>query len=147
MFQDRLPTFLQELCHCLRKTSVISEEANEPNHVLLNEYTRGQGIAPHKDGPLYEPMVAILSLGSPARLDFWASREEAMKPVEENTPSVSVLCEHRSLLVFCGEAYNDYWHGILPSKREEENETYRRTSYTLRRVRKVLDPEKNDFYS
>ena len=28
---------------------------------------------PHKDGPLYEPLVAILSLDGPAMLCFWDS--------------------------------------------------------------------------
>lgn len=41
-----------------------------PNHILLNEYRDGQGIGPHKDGPLYHPMVAVLSLGSPADIHF-----------------------------------------------------------------------------
>ncbi|CAN0496491.1 unnamed protein product, partial [Discosporangium mesarthrocarpum] len=44
-----------------------------PNHVLLNEYSGGQGISPHKDGPLYDGRVAILSLGRPARLVLWGS--------------------------------------------------------------------------
>lgn len=32
---------------------------------------------PHKDGPLYEGRVAILSLGKEASLDFWGSLEDA----------------------------------------------------------------------
>jgi alkylated DNA repair protein alkB family protein 6 len=40
------------------------------NHILVNEYLPGQGIMPHQDGPLYHPVVAILSLGSPALMHF-----------------------------------------------------------------------------
>ncbi|GAQ90220.1 oxidoreductase [Klebsormidium nitens] len=40
------------------------------NHVLINEYLPGQGIMPHQDGPMYYPVVAILSLGSPAVMRF-----------------------------------------------------------------------------
>jgi alkylated DNA repair protein alkB homolog 6 len=34
-----------------------------PNSVALNEYRSGEGIAPHADGPIYAPLVAIVSLG------------------------------------------------------------------------------------
>ncbi|KAL6009624.1 hypothetical protein ACLOJK_000052 [Asimina triloba] len=40
------------------------------NHVLINEYLPDQGIMPHQDGPAYFPVVAILSLGSPAVMNF-----------------------------------------------------------------------------
>eukprot|EP00271_Cylindrocystis_brebissonii_P013399 TRINITY_DN33198_c0_g1_i1.p1 TRINITY_DN33198_c0_g1~~TRINITY_DN33198_c0_g1_i1.p1 ORF type:complete len:583 (+),score=62.03 TRINITY_DN33198_c0_g1_i1:143-1750(+) len=40
------------------------------NHVLVNEYGPGQGIMAHQDGPVYFPVVAILSLGAPATMDF-----------------------------------------------------------------------------
>lgn len=43
----------------------------QPNHVLINEYHPDQGIMPHCDGPLYDPLVAILSLGSSVVFDFW----------------------------------------------------------------------------
>jgi len=42
------------------------------NHVLLNEYQFGQGIASHKDGPLYHNVVAVLNLGSSAVIDFFS---------------------------------------------------------------------------
>lgn len=32
---------------------------------------------PHKDGPLYDPRVAILSLGEKATLEFWKTFEDA----------------------------------------------------------------------
>jgi len=48
-----------------------------PNHILLNSYEEGQGIAPHKDGPLYENKVAIISLGSADDLHFWRSNKAA----------------------------------------------------------------------
>lgn len=43
------------------------------NHVLVNEYLPGQGIMPHQDGPAYFPVVAIISLGSPAVMRFFSS--------------------------------------------------------------------------
>lgn len=51
----------------------------EPNHVLINEYRRGQGIMPHEDGGAYAPVVATVSLGAPICLEISrkpASRED-----------------------------------------------------------------------
>ncbi|CAN0328814.1 unnamed protein product, partial [Phaeothamnion confervicola] len=118
-----LPPHLAALISSLVLNSLLPRPSfplqAEPNHCLLNEYSSGQGIAPHKDGPLYYPRVAILSLGSPAELRFWAMNPTngIMDGAEAvATPaSRSMLCEHRSLVVFEGEAYHDYWHGILPS--------------------------------
>lgn len=45
---------------------------------LTNDVTNNNNnTGPHKDGPLYEGRVAILSLGKEARLDFWGSLEDA----------------------------------------------------------------------
>jgi hypothetical protein len=38
--------------------------------LTLAEYTRGQGIMPHQDGPLYAPYVVTLSLGSDSVMKF-----------------------------------------------------------------------------
>lgn len=93
---------------------------------------------PHKDGPLYEGRVAILSLGKEAFLDFWRSLEDAKADCSDAetgiavAPSVaaagfgrsstnksssrravaSVKCQDCSLVVFEGQAYYDVWHGI-----------------------------------
>ncbi|CAN0385816.1 unnamed protein product, partial [Ectocarpus sp. 13 AM-2016] len=64
------------VCDALVEAGVFPE-SSPPNHVLLNEYSDGQGIGPHKDGSLYEGRVAILSLGKEAFLDFWGSLEDA----------------------------------------------------------------------
>lgn len=75
------------------------------------------------DGPLYEPTAAIVSLGSPALLDFFA-RDDLADSRQCDTEAMtvsggirvrrvaSVALEHRSLLVFRGSAYRDLWHGI-----------------------------------
>eukprot|EP00752_Nemacystus_decipiens_P001554 g1521.t1 len=76
MVQEELPPFLREVCDALVEAGVFPENS-PPNHVLLNEYSSGQGIGPHKDGPLYEGRVAILSLGTEASLDFWGCLEDA----------------------------------------------------------------------
>jgi len=105
------------------------------NHVLINEYLPGQGIMPHQDGPAYFPVVAILSLGSPAVMTFTphpklitlqhngnnekyqtksdGSQENVRH--QDNHMSLSTVLLPRSLLVFKDSAYEDYLHGIEES--------------------------------
>lgn len=102
------------------------------NHVLINEYLPGQGIMPHQDGPAYFPVVAILSLGSPAVMTFTphpklitlqhngnneifqtkfdGSQEDIGH--KDNYMSRSAVLLPRSLLIFRDSAYEDYLHGI-----------------------------------
>lgn len=111
---EPLPQFCAELCAALVRAGVFLPEA-PPNHVLVNEYRVGQGLMPHQDGPLYRPLVAIVSLGGPAMLDFWESAEHAARGRAEGgaaLPSAAFLCEPRSLLVFHGDAYGSFLHGI-----------------------------------
>ncbi|CAN4123848.1 unnamed protein product [Withania somnifera] len=125
----------------------ITERINEKsglfpssiNHVLINEYLPNQGIMPHQDGPAYYPVVAILSLGSPAVIDFSphpnlssrvgthgnsvddkiSGQETAvMNSCEQldNFHPFSILLMPRSLLIFKDMAYSDYLHGIEDSE-------------------------------
>uniref|UniRef100_A0A8R1EQ77 Fe2OG dioxygenase domain-containing protein n=1 Tax=Caenorhabditis japonica TaxID=281687 RepID=A0A8R1EQ77_CAEJA len=41
------------------------------NHVLVNEYTAGQGIMPHTDGPAFHRIVTTLTIGSHCLLDMY----------------------------------------------------------------------------
>lgn len=59
---------------------------------------------PHKDGPLYVPRVAILSLGGNCQLEF-------RKQISEQ-PSFSLYLRRRSLLIFTEQLYTEYFHGI-----------------------------------
>ena len=45
--------------------------------VLIDHFQlSGQGILPHEDGPLYQPTVTTISLGSHALLDFYNKQSE-----------------------------------------------------------------------
>ena len=114
MFPEDRPAFIESVLAQLERFGCfagIGEHACSPNHVLMNEYDPrcGGAIAPHKDGSLYEPNVAILSLQSPCLFEFLAAaaQEEGNKQVVQ-----SILVMPRSLLVFRGVAYRQYWHGI-----------------------------------
>jgi alkylated DNA repair dioxygenase AlkB len=79
------------------------------DHVLVNEYLPGQGIAPHRDYAPFGRVVASLSLLSPCVMDFRhapTGRRERL------------LLEPRSLQVMAEEALYHWEHGIAPRKRD-----------------------------
>lgn len=82
-----------------------------PNQCLLNQYFSGKGISPHRDGELYRPCAAVISLLSPALLRFYRRLETS-----EMVSAGSVFLEPRSLLVFRDAAYTDLYHGIEDSE-------------------------------
>lgn len=71
----------------------------------------GQGIGPHKDGPLYHNVAAVLSLGGSAVIDFFHEKNE------ENRESL--FLEGRSLLVFIGDAYDSVFHEIKDTTQDK----------------------------
>lgn len=77
------------LSTCLAYVSGVFPASLPPNHILLNEYRDGQGISPHKDGPLYHPLVAVLSLGDSATIHFSARPDGARAT---HTYMSSVVC-------------------------------------------------------
>jgi alkylated DNA repair protein alkB family protein 6 len=128
MVEEDVPVFVQQIFSSLVESGIFSAD-EPPNHVLINSYRSGQGIAPHQDGPLYKPLVAILSLDGPALLQFWPPRRDqdgvALAPdlnatsAERTQPSTSILCQPNSLLVFSGDAYETHWHGIEACESDE----------------------------
>ena len=82
-----------------------------PNSVAVNEYDASQGIAPHADGPIYAPRVAIVSLGSPALFYFYSRQPELRSALEwdpdtdtprhapDGPPLQSLLLQPNSLLL------------------------------------------------
>ncbi|XP_062076301.1 alkylated DNA repair protein ALKBH6 homolog isoform X2 [Humulus lupulus] len=125
LLSQQLPPWLMKI------TQKICEESGlfpaPINHVLINEYLPNQGIMPHQDGPAYFPVVAILSLGSPAVMDFTPhsrlmekSHEDDDQRLDDHQP-FSVLLMPRSLLIFKDSAYSDYLHGIKDSKIQSFN--------------------------
>mmetsp|Transcript_25890 Transcript_25890/g.83648 ORF Transcript_25890/g.83648 Transcript_25890/m.83648 type:complete len:321 (+) Transcript_25890:85-1047(+) len=104
MVQEPMPGWVASVLEELVAAGVFPADA-PPNHVLLNEYEPGQGIAPHRDGPLYAPTVAILSLGSACAFDF-------VRNDTERGLLASLLLPPRGLLVFTGAAYHQHLHTV-----------------------------------
>jgi alkylated DNA repair protein alkB family protein 6 len=113
MLQEPIPTWLKEpVFKKLQSIGVNFGDSPsipaEPNHILVNEYLPGQGIMPHQDGPLYNPIVATVTLNSHSILNFYPHGVEKAT----NEPEFSVLLEPRSLFVQTGQLYKTYLHGI-----------------------------------
>jgi alkylated DNA repair protein alkB family protein 6 len=96
-----------------------------PNHVLINEYLPEQFIMPHKDGPLYYPFVAILSLDADSvfKFSYPVDYEGAIEFPEIDLP-------RRSLLLFSENAYSELLHFSI------NHSTRTRYSITMRFVMK-----------
>ena len=98
------------------ESHIFSEAPHQaPNHVLVNEYTPGQGIFPHEDGSAYHPVVATVSLGSHVVLDVYAKKPNESGEREENC-RWRILQEPRSLLITTGSLYQDHLHGIVETE-------------------------------
>lgn len=106
MFEEKLPTWLSGQNLGLNDLHTFPGNRSI-NHVLINEYEVNQGINSHKDGPVYFPMVFILSLESTVMLNFTLCEKD--EDYVEQCPymrSFSVIAEPRSLLVFTEDIYH-----------------------------------------
>jgi alkylated DNA repair protein alkB family protein 6 len=98
----------------------------QPNHVLINEYRRGEGIMPHEDGTAYAPVVATVSLGGSVCLEITAKatsvEETDTNDATKTTYNVPtrILQEPRSLLITTGDAYRDLMHGVPAVEVDED---------------------------
>lgn len=97
-----------------------------PNYVRVQEYEAGGGIAPHCDGPVYVPHMAILSAQSPAVMSFFPPEQAPKQDIVQHfndsfrfpmasgvRPVMSLILEPRSLLIIEDEAFRRYPRGIL----------------------------------
>lgn len=166
MFREPLPPFAASLARSLTEAGMFEPNA-EPDQFLINEYFEGQGIDAHRDGPLYQPKAAIVSLGSAALLNFYgpsclapgdvANRNEGdlVRDGQILRRVASVALEENSLLLFSGPAYTDLWHGISSGVEVEEPDELcvnatglrlarpwrrgHRLSFTVRRAARVVE--------
>eukprot|EP00927_Polykrikos_kofoidii_P049978 TRINITY_DN43946_c0_g1_i1.p1 TRINITY_DN43946_c0_g1~~TRINITY_DN43946_c0_g1_i1.p1 ORF type:complete len:338 (-),score=47.24 TRINITY_DN43946_c0_g1_i1:19-1032(-) len=106
MVPQALPLFLTGLMNGI-SVAAPSLFPEPPDHVLLNEYTDEQGIAPHMDGPMYQQTVAVLSLVGPAMFEL-----------ELNGDRQTVMLMPRSLICFTGDAYLKWRHSI-PTRKDD----------------------------
>lgn len=68
---------------------------------MVNEYKSGQGIMTHFDGPLFYPIITIISCGSHTILEFYEAIDdnpEYLATLDEHTTTVNEMnsTEHNS---------------------------------------------------
>jgi alkylated DNA repair protein alkB family protein 6 len=121
-----LPHYVRQLKQILKQSGlevgdfVSLDEDSSYNQVLLNEYNDGKGISFHKDGALYHPVALVLSLVSPAVIEFIPQKPERGI---DFASQCQVLLEKNSLLIFTDEAYTNLYHGIRDQQQDEILET------------------------
>lgn len=122
MIAEPLPSWLQDIVNEVNAVGHLPSE-NPANHVLLNEYTPGQGIMPHVDGNLFFPTITTLNLGSHTILKFYdpPSSEAATHPRYR----FGLLLQPRSMLILKDELYHDFFHGIDESTEDSVDENVR----------------------
>jgi hypothetical protein len=98
------------------------------DHMLVNEYEPGQGIALHRDYDPFDRVVVSISLLSACVMDLRRVRDQHHE---------SLLLEPRSLLVLGDEARYEWEHGIARRKTDvwegKRISRNRRLSITFRR--------------
>ena len=87
MIPEPLPAWLTTLTRRLDALNIFGANIHA-NHVLINEYTSGQGIMPHEDGPAYTPVVANVTLGSHTLLEFFEKGSKAAAIAEKGAAIV-----------------------------------------------------------
>ena len=100
----------------------------KPDQAIVNEYQPGQGISAHVDCvPCFDEMIASLSLGSGAVMQFTNGQEKH-----------DLFLEPRSLIMLSGPARYEWTHAI-PARKSDvvggfKIERGRRVSLTFRSV-------------
>ena len=108
MIAEAIPGWLKTYVNKLNSIDGLFKDKNKANHVLVNEYCPGSGILPHLDGDLFHPVIATISLGSSALLDFYNPivGEHSNESTQfEDRHLLSIYVEPRSLLVLKDEMY------------------------------------------
>ena len=106
------PHWLQNLCNILVELRIFGQDTVTPNHVLINDYEKGEGILHHTDGPSYYPKVAILSLNSSCIMTFRKRLDSSAIGTTFSGDLFSVVLRPKSLLIFSDDIYEHYMHGI-----------------------------------
>ena len=104
----------------------------DPEQVIVNEYTRKQGISAHVDSLLFGPEIISVSLLEPTIFYFTPKDPSAGQRHQVEVPA-------RSIIVMSGESRYDWKHEIPPlvnitvnGRRWTKPMNYRRISLTYR---------------
>ena len=120
-YLGEMPHWVDEVCDKLHREAIFIDQ---PDQVIINEYTPGQGIAPHIDCvPCFTDTVCSLSLGSGCIMDL-----------THGNIKKAIYLEPRSLLILESNARYKWKHGIAARKSDNGVKRQRRVSLTFRKV-------------
>ena len=136
-FPVAMPPLIEQLSHEIVAQKII---LLQPDQVIINEYTPGEGIKPHKDRAYYENQICGVNLGSSCIMRFIRGA---------NLEIIDVEIPRRSLYVMQDDARKKWKHGIPPRKKDvvqgHVQHRERRVSITYRKVKpkrvKPINPE------
>lgn len=113
MVPEPLPQWLSQYTNRISALGVFGD-SRSANHVLVNEYTPGQGIMAHVDGPLFYPTISTLNVGGHTLLNLYSLVEGTEGEAKSLTDRFlgSLLLEPRSLLILQQNAYTTTLHDI-----------------------------------
>lgn len=111
MIREEIPDFLQAYLDRINEARIFGEQ--KANHILLNEYRKGQGIMPHFDGPLFHDTITTISVGSHTVLEFHKERLDDGSGEHRVDPEFKLLVEPRSLLILKDDLYHRHMHSIF----------------------------------
>jgi alkylated DNA repair dioxygenase AlkB len=118
-----------------RLNSVGLYQSERCNHLVVNEYQKGQGIMPHIDSKsLFGNTICSLSLLSDCTMEFENSTTKE---------TFSILLPRQSLLILQNDIRYNYKHSISKNLVDKYNgveiERSRRVSLTFRTIISTLD--------
>ncbi|CAO3649865.1 unnamed protein product [Cunninghamella echinulata] len=123
-----LPTFVDTIVDRIMEYQLMPAQ---PNHLLVNEYNKGQGIMPHVDAPaLFGPSILSLSLLSTCIMKFTHT---------DTNKEIDVILPPRSIIVLKDDARYKYKHGISKDPIDVSSdgisiERDKRISFTFRQI-------------
>lgn len=136
-FPVAIPPVVYNLSQELVKKGILDQQ---PDQVIVNEYSPGQGLRPHKDRNYFDNQICGINLGSGCIMKFIQISGKEVTDVE---------IPRRSLYVMQDEAQYKFNHSIPPRKKDNINGNFkhreRRVSITYRKVMpkkvKSINPE------
>lgn len=130
-FIGKLPTFCNFI---LDRIKGIKSMNKDPDQLIVNEYTPGQGISPHIDNvDIFEDEIYILSLGSDITMNFTEASDK--------TNIKSIILKKRSLMCLTKDSRYKWKHSIpqriydIIKGRKVKRDT--RISLTFRKVKGI----------
>ena len=101
-----------------------------PEQIIINEYTRYQGIGKHVDAPIFGPIVATLPL-----LEAWSM---TFRPVTNPAGHTDITTHPGDLYLFQDPARSDFTHEIQRTAVDPVTHTARnrRISITFRTIKR-----------